>query len=234
MISWLLLLLVPAQTLESKVFSRQLQDRAVAATVRIVNRGEKTEGSGVLLGAADKGFYILTAAHLVHRPAGLEISTFTIDSYPRPAKVYLKAEVVARTPDMRDLALIRVSTEDRLPGRLPLCPSRLVPKEEKFDALSVGCGAARAPLCLVEHVRGSRLIRRQKGMKPALFWEVQRAQMPGRSGGPLLDRDGNLLGIANGVNDGKGYYCHVVEIYRWLEAKNFRSLLPKEEKSSEK
>lgn len=234
MIAWFLLLLVSAQTVESKDFSKQLQQRAVAATVRIVNRGEKVEGSGVIVGAGDKLIYILTAAHLLNRPARLEISTFTADSYPRPAKVYQKAEVVARTRDMRDLALIRVSTEDPLPGRLPLFPSRHLPKKKTFDALSAGCGAARAPLCRVEHVQGARLIRREEKMKPALFWEVKRGQMPGCSGGPLLDRDGNLLGIASGVNRGKGYYCHATEIWRWLKAGNFHSLLPDEETDSPK
>lgn len=234
MTPWLLLLMTPAQTVESKDFSRQLQQRAVAATVRIVNRGEKVEGSGVVVGRAGKGFYILTAAHLVSRTDGLEISTFTSDSYPRPAKVYQKAEIAARTCDMRDLALVRIATEDPLPGQLRLCPSRLLPRNEQFDALSAGCGAAGAPLCLVEHVQRSRLIRRKETMKPARFWEVKRGQMPGRSGGPLLDRDGNLLGIASGVNGGKGYYCHATEIYRWLESGNFRSLLLEEEKSPEK
>ena len=116
MTPWFLLLLASAPTVESKDFSRQLQQRAMAATVRIVNRRDKIEGSGVLVGAGAKGIYILTVAHLLKRAERLEISTFTADSYPRPAKIYDKAEVVARTRDMRDLALIRIATEDALPG----------------------------------------------------------------------------------------------------------------------
>ena len=207
---WFLLLLTPAQTIESKAFPRPLQQRAVAATVRIVNRSEKVEGSGVILGAGEKSIYILTAAHLLNRSPRLEISTFTADSYPRPAKVYDKVEVVARTHDMRDLGLIRVSTDDPLPERLPLCPPRLLTKKETFDALSAGCGAAGAPLCLVERVQGARLIRRQENMKPALFWEVKREQTSGRSGGPLLDSEGNLLGIASGLNDRIEHRKHVL------------------------
>lgn len=229
MTPWFVLLLLPAQTVESKDFSRPLQRRAVAATVRIVNRGERIEGSGVIVGAADKSIYILTAAHLLQRATRLEISTFTADSYPRPARVYEKAEVVARTRDMRDLALVRIATEDAVPGRLPLCSSRRLPKMETFTALTAGCGAARAPLCLVVHVQGARLVRREEKMKPVLFWEIKGGQTQGRSGGPLLDRDGNILGIASGVNRGKGYYCHAAEIARWLKANNFRFLLPEED-----
>ncbi len=231
---WMCLLLTPAQGVESEEFSKELQQRATAATVRIVNRSERGEGSGVILGKKDKAIYLLTAAHLLNRATRLEISTFSADSYPRPARIYNKAEVVAQTKDIRDLALIRLTADDAPPGSLPLCPPRLLPKKEEFDALSVGCGAARAPICLIDKVKGARSIRRQEKLKPALFWETAGEQAPGRSGGPLLDPQGNILGIASGVNRGKGYYCHATEIHRWLRSTDFRFLVPEEEKAPEK
>jgi hypothetical protein len=40
-----------------------------------------------------------------------------------------------------------------------------------------------------------------------------------------------LIGVASGVNRGKGYYCHPDEIHRWLKASAF-DFLAAEEKTT--
>ncbi len=234
MVSCLFLLLAPGQLLESEDFPKVLQERALAATVRIVNRTQRSEGSGVIIGRKEKAFYILTAGHLVERAERLQIATFSADSYPEPAKVYTKAKVVARTKDMRDLALIRLTVDDGSPGSLPLCPARLLPKDKEFDALSVGCGVAKAPVCILEKVKDAKPIRRTEKVQPALFWEAASEQTPGRSGGPLIDRQGRVIGIASGVNRGKGYYSHASEIHRWLKSSAFDFLIAEKETAPRK
>jgi hypothetical protein len=220
----MLLLLMFGQLADSEDFPKSLQERAVAATVRIVNRTRRVEGSGVLIGRTDKSAYVLTAGHLLQRGDRLEVSTYTMGSYPDREKVYRKAELVALAKDMRDLALIRLSADDAPRRSLALCPTRLLPKNEEFDALSVGCGVAAAPVCIVEKVKGAKQIRRGEEAQPALCWEAANEQSPGRSGGPLIDRHGRVIGVASGVNDGKGYYCHAEEIHRWLKSTDFAFL----------
>jgi hypothetical protein len=140
---WLLAWLVPGQLVEADDFPRPLQMKVVAASVRIVNRGEKVEGSGVIVGRKAGSLYVLTTAHLVSGQGRLEIATFSAESYPQEARVYTGAEVLARTKDVRDLALIRLATDDAPPGCLPLCPERLLPFGQGADlsAREGGVGA---------------------------------------------------------------------------------------------
>jgi V8-like Glu-specific endopeptidase len=217
-------LLIFGLLVEPEDVPKPLKDRALAATVRIINHTRRTEGSGVLIGRKDQSTYILTAGHLLERGDRLEISTFSVSSYPEAERVYKKVEVVALTKDMRDLALLRLSGDDAPRRNLTLCPLPLLPKEKEFDALSVGCGFAAAPICVLEKVKGAKQVHRDEKMKPALFWETADEQTPGRSGGPLLDRRGRVIGIASGANDGKGYYSHAEEIYRWLKGTDFAFL----------
>src|SRR5579875_1835020 len=192
MVHGLFLLLVFGQFADSEEFAKAVQERAVAATVRIVNRTRRVEGSGVLIGRKGKSTYILTAGHFLERGDRLEISTFTIASYPDPENVYKKAEIVALAKDMRDLALVRLTVDNPPRAGLALCPLKLLPQDKEFNALSVGCGAAAAPVCLVEKVKGAKQVRRSAAMQPALCWEAANEQTPGRSGGPLIDRHGRV------------------------------------------
>jgi S1-C subfamily serine protease len=214
------LLLLPAQV-ESADFPKERQTAALAATVRVANLSQKAVASGVLLGRKGSFVYVLTAHHLVGRGDRLEVATFTASSSPRPSRVYRSVQVVARAEDMRDLALLRVVTDDPMPGTLALCPARLLPEEMGFKALSVGCTGGEAPTCVVDEVAGKKLARRENEEKAAAFWEVDRKQPEGRSGGPLIDRRGYLLGICSGTNKEKGYFTHPDEVRAFLVDNGF-------------
>jgi S1-C subfamily serine protease len=203
------------KTAASGDFPRPLQEAAVAATVRVTNPVRRQDGSGVLIHRQGPYAYVLTAAHLVGKERFVEVSTFSARSYPKPEKTYRGAEVLARDP-RADLAVLRLATREAPPGLLPLAPKSAAPKGKDFPALTAGCESAGPPTPALEVVKGARVVRKPGEEGKTLCWETARGQAGGRSGGPLLDRQGRLIGLASGVSSGKGYYVHLDEIHAFL------------------
>ena len=223
--TWILLLTQGIETVDSSEFPRTLQIRAMTATVRIKNTTLKTEGSGVIVGRNSSVVYILTAQHVVKDANQLEVATFSEKSYPNENKIYREAKIVAKSGDLRDLALLRVATDDQMPGQLSI-RSLSVPLEGNgFYALSCGCSEGRGPTCLIKKVTGKKRVGRKVGGEVATFWEWPEGGTRGRSGGPLVDRRGDLIGICSGTSDGKSYFSHTEEIHGFLKQNAFHWLL---------
>src|SRR5262249_30656477 len=161
-----------------------------------VNPAKGTSGSGVIVFRQDPFVYILTANHVVGQAAEVEVHTYSSGPMPRLARAYRAASVVARTDGIDDLALIRLMTRDPLPSPLRICPPRLLPRAKVVPVLTVGCDEGAAPSCTVDRAE-KKPVRKPDGATGVL-WEVTRKNAPGRSGGPLLDRRGYLLGVASG------------------------------------
>jgi S1-C subfamily serine protease len=199
------------------VYPLKARAAAVLATVRVVNTTQDAEGTGVILGRKGAFVYVLTAAHVVKKAEGLEVATFSMQSYPKPSKVYRMPKVLHQTTDVRDLAILRLTTDDPLPGTLTVCPDRSVPAAKGFKALGVGCDKDGTPTVQLEDVEGKKTVRRKDAAGEALFWEVKTKQAPGRSGGPLISGDGYLIGVCSGVSGERSYYTHVEEIRNFLD-----------------
>lgn len=214
---WTLLLLLPGQSglVESAQFPRELQQRALRATVRFDHGG-----SGILIHRDGPLVYVLTVSHAVKTVKQANVQVFSTESYPRVDKQYRGAEVLAQN-EGADLALLRFVTRDALPGLLPLCPPDKAPAAGGFPGLTVGCAAGKPPTCELREVAAKKLILRPKAVKQVWCWETTEEQAQGRSGGPLLDTQGRVIGVCGGRNDGKGYYYHVDEIYAFLDREGF-------------
>jgi serine protease Do len=207
---------VPAQ--DTKEFSKEIQQAALVATVRIANVTEGVDGSGVLLRHEGAFAYVLTANHVVGKATELNVLVFSADSYPKEDKVYRGAEVLAR--DARaDLAVVRVATRDKLPAPLSVCPAKQTPDGKGFAVLTVGCQPGGPPLPIVDTVQATPLVSKPGETGKVKCWETAKGQTAGRSGGPLLDRQGRVLGVASGTGGGKGYYVHAEEIRAFLKRK---------------
>ena len=83
---------------------------------------------------------------------------------------------------------------------------------------SVGCGDGKPPSTHREHILGAHSIRieLESGSTNRYMWRTESPQEQGRSGGPLLDVNGDLLGIALGKYADRGYYAHLREISEYL------------------
>jgi hypothetical protein len=221
-------LLVPGQA-DAKEVSKEQRAAALGATVRLVNVAGRCEGSGAVVGRGGPHVYVITAAHVVDGADKVEIHTYSAASPPEEKGVYKSGEVVARTKDARDLALVRLATRDEMPGRLRVCPPRRVPAERGFAALSVGCSDGKAPSGRDETVAGKKLIRRPDDKEAVLAWEAKERPTAGRSGGPLVDARGYLLGVCSGAGGREGYYCHADVIHGFLKENGFRWLYEEED-----
>ena len=192
-------------------FPYKMQSEAMQATVRIT--GGNSQGTGVIVGHKNDTLYILTAWHVVDGPRKLTVTTFPLDADPEATKTYT-AEVMAHA-DKKDLALLRIKTKDKPPGSVSLCPSKQVPASINFPALSSGCVDNNLPFTHVEKVLQAQKI--VAGDLEMRAWKLELAPEEGYSGGPLLDREGRLLGIASGRREGRGYYSHIDEIRAFLK-----------------
>ncbi|HVX14219.1 MAG TPA: trypsin-like peptidase domain-containing protein [Pirellulales bacterium] len=214
-------------------FSRELLATAVAATVQVVNLLNGDQGSGVLVGKSGSAVYVLTADHLLEHnyrspddqtltePTDrLEIRTFVAPG--AAAAMYRSVQVVARAPD-DDLAVLRFSTRRDVPASLRICPPKRVPDEGGFPALSIGWSRG-APMTVVGKVSSQKSVRKRSKHAATLVWELDKPSKPGQSGGPLVDRDGYVVGVASGNSGGHGYFCHTTLIHRLLEQSGLESL----------
>jgi len=158
--------------------------------------------------------YVLTARHVIAGARELRI-VLAADG----ESATFDAELLATWPE-QDLALLRIAAD---PKRLPvlrLAGANGKPATTGDTVLSVGFGDGKTPTGDMDRLVGKRLLRRPDG-RAAFVWEVEKASIAGRSGGPLVDSAGKVIGVCLGTQDGKGYYCHLDEILAALKGRGY-------------
>jgi hypothetical protein len=218
----LLLALTPGQYVESKDFPREKQEAALAATAGIVDVATSGEGTAVVVNydKAKRVAYLLTAAHVVS-PVGnvVNLEFFNPKKFPNAQKAV--GFVVARMPN-EDIAIIEARIGDDV-GVLRICPRDKLPTPEKFNVpvLTVGCdGPNRTPLLLTDVVLSKKIPVKPSGAR-VLCWETKGMPVQGRSGGPLIDKRGYVMGICSGSENQRGYYTYILEIHKALSGAAF-------------
>jgi S1-C subfamily serine protease len=196
--------------------------RAVLACPR-VSVPDSAHGTGIVIGVKDGFAYLLTANHVAAADR-VEVQFTSRENYPKPAWYGDGATVVARWPDP-DLALVRFPVGKHEVTVLPLAPAGQRPKAFPVRAASVGAATDDAATARGETVEAKVFVKRE-GKGGAFFWRTKTPPEPGRSGGPLLDARGRVIGIAVAARDGVGYYAHHDEILAALKRGGHGWLIP--------
>ena len=219
MLLFLPLLLMNGPWIESKEFSRSTQERVLNATLRLTTENPKGEGTAIRIGRQGPFVYYLTVNHNVERVDVADLESYAADSFPTVRARIEKAKVLARNPGT-DLAILR-AYEANPPGFLAALESR--PQKAPFAVLSSGCSLGKNPELLIDEVIRSIVAKTPQNVR-AHVWETKKTPDPGRSGGPLVDVNGCLVGICSGNNDGKGYYIQIQEVREFLKLQGLERL----------
>lgn len=172
--------LVASGALGGAILSNMNRIRRATVTVSFAGHG-----SGFLI---DRRGYILTNAHVVGDAAQVRVKLFE-----GPGVV---GQVLRRDP-VRDVALVKIAP----PGRAPL-PLRRLRARVGEEVYAVGAPTNRALEASVSRGVISGVRRLPNGL---VVLQADAAIHPGSSGGPLVDRSGNVVGLTvAGVLDRSG------------------------------
>lgn len=204
-----------------------VESAAKAATVRVVNRGNGGEANGVVVDRVGAFAYVLTAAHTFDKSDDLEVHLFPAKGDPRRPHVVKMVKIIARTePEAQDLALLQIAFDpDFAPAAMPLAPTDSLPSRRPFKAYSVKAVDAVGPQVQTEAVLDGVQVRKKGSPASSWFWKVKTIPERGRSGGPLIDSEGRLIGICSGGDGAHGYYTHLSELQSLLRTNGLRFLV---------
>jgi S1-C subfamily serine protease len=235
MLALALLIPTPADpVIPGSKLSEEAQWAAIEACPQ-VSVPNQVAGTGVVIGTRNGFGYVLTAAHVVPYD-GVEVAFTTREANlkthreanVKPVWYGRSPKVVNRWHDA-DLALVEFRIPDDLPvpevPRLPLAGPGQRPKSFPFPAWSVGIGPSGGAAVRADRVVAKQAVR-PPGRGLAFYWETAVAPEVGRSGGPLLDNDGQIIGLCAAARGEHGYYTHLDEILAALKRDGYGWLVP--------
>ncbi len=163
----------------SKELLRQLEARAGGSSPMPTDSGgtPKSSGSGAIVSSSG---HILTAAHVV-----ADATRITVITAQGP-----KTATVLRVDESNDLAVLKISGGTY--SALPVAPSRGIRLGQSVATIgfpNIGIQGFSPKL-----TRGEISSLNGIGDDPR-SWQISVPVQPGNSGGPLLDENGNLIGV---------------------------------------
>jgi S1-C subfamily serine protease len=208
----------PAPLIANSDFPIAVQEKALHATLRLKNPATNGEGTAVRIKKIGPWIYYLTAAHVVGDAKSVDLECYDLKTYPKPTAKLVAVDVWRTFPE-KDLAILRgTPLDDQVLVYLNVVPADKIPTKPGFPVLTLGCNQGQAPTFLADRVRESRRVHKPDGTV-GWYWETEKVPEVGRSGGPMIDTRGFLIGVCSGTSDKVGFY---------VEAREIRSALGKE------
>lgn len=193
--------------------------RLERATVGVENPTRHTAGSGAIVGYSGPLAYILTAGHLMSKDDVIQVLLLDADGQRVEAAIN-PAHVVAQD-ETNDLAVLRCLLR-HAPARVPI--AALVGTLESTHALTAGWSMASKPVIVPVGNVTEHWAERPMG-KAIHVWQSAGELVRGRSGGPLVNSHGDIIGVASGTSGGNGYFAHLGEIHHFLRVNGLSWLL---------
>jgi hypothetical protein len=196
---------------------------AIEACPRIVTRlPEAAYATGVVVGYKEGSVYILSAQHAASG-SRRQFHFFSAESMPLPVleiKVAGSAVMMDKTADVVLYKVPWPADVSWKPTPIPIAKPGDRPKRFPFDAMSIGCSEGQLPTANNETIVAKRLGTKSDS-DAAFFWEAKQPPKPGRSGGPLLNKDGKLIGLCAASKENAGYYAHLDELQTALKTSGY-------------
>lgn len=211
------------QIVESRNFSRDFQQTAINAVVRIRNITQGGAGTGYIIGRNDSVYDIVTAWHVVdgaNKGAAFEVNFSPFTSGNASRKVTVKACEVAN-----DCALLRVEHHGQHPV-LKVCDPDTTPRG-RFPVMAVGFPGGELT-CHESKVLGTTDCKWSNYEIDGVFWRVQDRSRGGISGSPLLINQHEqpvVIGTWWGSSGYEGRCSHTSELRSFLH-KSWRRRSP--------
>lgn len=224
----LIVSLLLGQAPAEKSLAPDIEKRVRAATVSLLNSTKSKEGNAVVIDRVGPTLFLLTSAHIVGENEQLQIAIFAANDRDGVSYTAKDAEVLKRSePFLRDLAILKIRVNDPkfMPEPISLGTSKTMPVRTPFRGFSASATRQFGAEVRAEDVRDIKNLQKRREDPAHLFWKCRATPEPGRSGGPLVDLEGRLLGICSGGDDTSSYYTHIEEIRAFLRESQFGYLV---------
>jgi S1-C subfamily serine protease len=198
-----------------------VREGGLAATVRVSDPAAGSVGTGVVIGVRDGFVYVLTAAHVLGPDAKPQVEALTRPGAVAEGGPHDSCELVFRAAES-DVAVVRLPAGKRDWPAARLAPPPVGGTTPK-TGWSIGCDDGKEPRIEAVSLVGRKVVK--KDGVGRFFWEARGETVKGRSGGPLLDADGRLIGVCSGTQEGMSYYAHLDEIRSALDFHNLKWVL---------
>jgi S1-C subfamily serine protease len=163
-------------------------------------------GTAILIAQGPERAVYLTCEHVIRGESDIQLE-FQNSSKSLPARVVAQNRI-------RDLAILEVSQKPSLLRPLPVAELGQHPKKYPAELLSWGYDTVPgrfSPATLL----GKKLLTHRD--ESAFTWEIRERPGPGRSGGPVVNANGQILGIVAASRKETGLVIHHDEILAFLK-----------------